>query len=296
MMKRKTLVIFALLCSIFFVYSCSKELSLENSISVFSAEGSLWDSSDNCLPDSVYGTFYTGVQPGADTAYVEIQVNVSVAGSYSISTDLQNGFMFADSGFFATTGINTVQLKPIGTPILIQPTVFTVSFDSSTCFFSVNVKDSTGTGLGGVEPVDSTNLSDTAWKFSVGANTYNGNIESAFILDTLGLKYLTIVGTNSPTGDTAFLAGIFFTGAVEPGTYTTESQAQLYLTTVDGLGNYTIIYQADPATSAAAVTTITITAYDSTTGIITGTFSGNAIDSAGNTVSISNGSFKARIT
>ncbi|CAN5838331.1 hypothetical protein BH10BAC2_BH10BAC2_34500 [soil metagenome] len=295
-MKRNTLIVFALLYSIFFAYSCSKELSLENSISVFSAEGSLWDSSDNCLPDSVYGTFYTGVQPGADTAYVEIQVNVSVAGNYSISTDLQNGFMFADSGFFATTGINTVQLKPIGTPILIQPTVFTVSFDSSTCFFSVNVQDSTGTGLGGVEPIDSTNFSDTAWKFSVGASTYHGNIESAFVLDTLGLKYLTIVGTSTPTGDTAFLAGIFFTGTVAPGTYTTESQSQLYLTTIDGLGNYTIIYQADPSTSATAVTSITIVSYNSSTGIISGTFNGNAVDGSGNTITISNGSFKAKIT
>lgn len=295
-MKRKTLVIIGLLCSIFFAYSCSKELSQENSISVFTAEGSLWDSSDNCLPDSVYGTYYTGVQPGSDTAYVEIQVNVSVAGNYSISTDLQNGLMFADSGFFATTGINTIQLKPIGTPVLIQPTVFTVSFDSSTCFFSVNVQDSTGTGLGGVEPMDSTNFSDTAWKFSVGAGTYHGNIESAFILDTLGLKYLTIVGTSSPTGDTAFLAGIFFTGAVAPGTYTTESQSQLYLTTIDGLGNYRIIYQADPSTAATAITSMTIVSYDISTGIISGTFSGNAIDGSGNIVTISNGSFAAKIT
>lgn len=297
-MKRNALVIFVLLCTTFFMYSCSKELSYEESAYQFSAEGSLWDSLDNCLPDSVYGTFYTGVQPGSDTAYVEIQVNVSVAGSYSISTDLQNGFMFADSGFFATTGINTVQLKPIGTPILLKPTVFTVSFDSTTCFFSVNVQDSTGTGLGGGEPAptDSTNLSDTAWKFSVDPNTYHGSIESAFVVDTLGLKYLTIVGTNSPTGDTAFLAGIFFTGAITPGTYTTESQSQLYLTTVDGLGNYTIIYQADPSTTATAITSITIVSYDSSTGIISGTFNGTALDALGNVITISNGSFKAKIT
>jgi len=174
LMKRNTLVIAALLCGIFFCYSCNKELSLENSVSVFTAEGSLWDSSDNCLPDSVFGTFYTGIQPGADTAYVEIQVNVSVPGSYHISTDLQNGFMFSDSGFFAATGINKVQLKPIGTPILEKPTVFTVSFDSTVCNFAVHVEDSTGKGLGGVEPTptDSTNLSDTAWKFSIGHFSY----------------------------------------------------------------------------------------------------------------------------
>ena len=71
-MKRNTLIFFALLCMVFFVFGCSKELSLENSASTISAEGSLWDTAGICLPDSVHGTFYTGVQPGGDTAYVEI--------------------------------------------------------------------------------------------------------------------------------------------------------------------------------------------------------------------------------
>src|SRR6476620_992204 len=108
--------------SCFFLFlSCQKEYSYEQKATIGEAKGSLKDSLGNCLPNSVHGTFYNGVNPGSDTAFVEIQVNVDSAGNYRIYTDLQNGFMFADSGFFNTTGIATVRLKPIGTPILNIP-------------------------------------------------------------------------------------------------------------------------------------------------------------------------------
>lgn len=301
LMKRNTLLIIGMLCSLFFVYSCSKELSLENSAAVTSAEGSLWDSLDNCLPDSVYGTYYTGIQPGTDTAYIEINVDVAVAGSYRIATDLQNGFMFFDSGYFNAAGINTIRLKPSGTPILEQPTVFTFSFDSTTCFVTVNVKDSTGTGLGGGTDTtgsggDSTNLSDTAWKFTVGANFYHGQIDYSTIQDTLGFKFLTILGSDVATGDTLFTLGILFTGTVGPGTYTTDLTSQVSLTTIDASSNYVIIYQANSTTATSGAVTITITSYNTTTGIMTGTFSGTAVDKDGNAVTITNGAFQAKIT
>src|SRR6476620_8276294 len=165
-------------------FSCQKEYSFEKEATVGGAKGSLKDSLGNCLPYSVDGTFYNGVTPGADTAFVDIQVNVDSACNYRIYTDLQNGFMFADSGFFNTTGIITVRLKPIGTPILNIPANFTVTFDTTACGFSINVQDSTGTGLGGGgNPggggTDSTNLSDTAWKFSVAPGSiFNGPIDS----------------------------------------------------------------------------------------------------------------------
>src|SRR4051812_6084869 len=98
--------------------SCQKEFSLENPVSKADAKGSLTDSLGNCLYDSVHGTFYDGVAPGGDTAYVEVKVQVDSVGNYRIYTDFQNGFMFADSGFFNATGINTIKLKPIGTPLL----------------------------------------------------------------------------------------------------------------------------------------------------------------------------------
>jgi hypothetical protein len=127
--------------------ACQKEFSLELPIKNL-ATGTLKDSSGNCLFDSAYGTYYDGVALG-DTNYVQVELNVKTTGNFAIYTDLENGFQFADSGFFSTTGLTVIKLKPIGRPILQNSTLFTISFDSSACMFSVNVKDSTGTGLGG---------------------------------------------------------------------------------------------------------------------------------------------------
>ncbi len=69
-------------------FSCQKELSIEIHI----AKGTLKDSSGICFPNTVHGTFYNGITPGADTAYVEVKVNVRTTGSYAVFTDLQNGF------------------------------------------------------------------------------------------------------------------------------------------------------------------------------------------------------------
>lgn len=301
-MKRNALLIIALICSIFFVFSCSKELSLESNLSTNSAEGSLWDSSDNCLPSIVHGTYYTGIQPGTDTAFVEIQVDVVSPGTYKIVTDLQNGFQFADSGYFATAGLNTVLLKPLGTPVAVQSTLFTFSFDSSSCFVTVNVQDSTGTGIGGGTDTtggsgsDTTNQSQDAWKFSVGTNYYHGDIDFATITDTLGLKFLTILGSDPTTNDTIFSVGVFFSGVVGPGTYKTDFASQLSLATIDGSSNYVVLYQANAGTASSGTTTITITSYDTSTGIMVGTFTGTALDKDGNAVTITNGSFKVKVT
>src|SRR5690242_9024782 len=121
-MKKIFSFLFAICCVVTLFFSCQKDFSVEVGNTLVGA-GSLWDSVGNCLPDTVIGTFYNGVTPGSDTAYVEIQVNVTQTGSYNITTTLplQNGFEFADSGFFSNTGINIIRLKPIGTPILNTP-------------------------------------------------------------------------------------------------------------------------------------------------------------------------------
>src|SRR4030095_7454859 len=122
-------------CSVVLFPSCQKEMSEEHGLELQDAEGSLQDSLNNCLPSTVFGTFYNGITPGSDTCFVEIQVNVTAAGNYVISTDLQNGFEFLDSGFFNNTGLNTIRLRPIGTPIIPVATSFNVTFDSSVCSF-----------------------------------------------------------------------------------------------------------------------------------------------------------------
>ncbi len=296
-MARKIIPFFPLLCLITLFSTCKKEYSVETGITTVDATGSLKDSSGNCIPATVAGTFYNGVTPGSDTAYVEVKVNVDTAGSYVITTDLQNGFMFADSGFFSTTGINIIKLKPIGTPILQKPTLFTVNFDTSICSFTVNVNDSTGTGLGGGGGGginDTTNLSDTAWQFSQGVNKYNGIFDQAFVVDTLGGTYMVLIGLTAETGDTAFVLSVpTVSGVITPGTYTTLTTSVFYLQ--DLFTGPPAIFSANFLTAPDFIT-INILSYDASTKIVTGNFSGTAKDAAGNSVPISSGSFKALIT
>ena len=296
-MMRKIIIPFFLLGIAILFNACQKEYSVENGKVTFNAVGSLKDSSGNCMPAAVFGTFYNGVTPGSDTAYVELKVNVDSIGSYTITTDLQNGFMFADSGYFSTTGTNTIKLKPIGTPILQKPTFFTVSFDTSICSFTVNVLDSSGTGGGtggGID--DTTNYSDSAWRFRDSATTYNGFFDQAFVIDTLGGTYMVLTGYTAANGDSAFVLSIPTVGGViTPGTYTTATTSVFYLADLTTGPPFPFIFSANFLT-APDFLTINIVSYNSTTRIVTGNFSGTAKDALGNSITISEGSFKAYIS
>lgn len=293
-MKRSPVITFlGLLTGLLLIFSaCQKEMSIEFPKSL-AAEGSLKDSTGNCLKDSIAGTYYGGIEPGRDTAYIMVDVNVTTTGSYSIYTNTQDGFYFSDSGYFSTKGINTIKLKPIGTPIIAGPYDFNITFDSTVCTVTINVQDSTGTGLGGgtTTPTDP-NLSDTAWKFSGPAGNYNGSVDTAFESDSAGVHYLAIAGFTQGTGDSAWQIGVAFTGgAITTGTFQTVSSS---LFAFSDATNGTPIYVADPQTSTVN-TVINITSYDATTKIIKGNFSGTATDSGGNPVTITNGSFTARV-
>jgi hypothetical protein len=277
-------------CICLVITACQKEYSLELNQGL-GAQGTLAkDSLGNCSADSVVGTYYDGIEPGRDTAYVNVSVNVTTPGSYSIYTNTQNGFYFSDSGYFSTTGTQTVTLRPIGVPIIPGPTDFVVTFDSSTCNFTVNVQDSTGTGLGG--GITNPNKSDSAWKFTGPLGSYNGPIDTAFTKDSAGVRYLYILGATQATSDTAWQIGVGFTGgAITTGSYSSQSSSLFWFT--NGLTGSNI-YTAD-YTITTVNTTVTINSYDTSTGIVTGTYSGTALDGTGNVVSITNGSFTAKV-
>lgn len=286
MKKLLPVIPIAFLISFFVFPACQKELSVEND-STFLATGSLRDSFGICLPDTVIGTFYNGITPGSDTAYVQIQVNVTTAGTYTITTDQQNGFLFSSSGFFSSTGINIVILRPIGTPILPIPTDFTVVFDTSSCTFTVNVQDSTGTGLGGT---DTTGIALNTWQFRDDSATYSGPVTSA-IFDTSVSNELSLTGNvQSGTDSIIFMRVTFPTTAITPGTYTTGVDNSFLFSTIFG----DIIYNADASTLPDAID-IVITSYNDITKEVAATFSGKTKDSAGNTVVITNGAFRATV-
>ena len=68
---------------------------------------------------------------------IKIDVNVTVAGSYSIKTSQINGFSFSGSGIFETAGYNVVFLTGNGTPILDG--IFEFSPGNNGCLFPITV-------------------------------------------------------------------------------------------------------------------------------------------------------------
>lgn len=295
-MKNFFSLLSAICCCAILFFSCQKDFSIENGKTQI-ASGSLTDSFDNCLPNTVIGTFYNGVTPGGDTAYVQIQVNVSQTGSYSIYTDFVDGFKFGDSGIFTNTGINTVRLKPIGTPIIQGSQIFNVSFDSSSCSFIVNIQDSTGTGLGGTDTTgngdpDTTGLKE--WQFTEGSFTYAGRIDSAAKDNSSGLAtYLSLNGSTTATGDTTISIKFLIPASdIQTGTYTLISNGISF--TVTDASTLTVLYSADGLTAGTDLT-INVTSYNVTTKVMQGDFSGNVQDKSGNIVPITKGSFTATV-
>lgn len=294
-MKRLlTFCLASLLCAATFI-GCQKEYSLEGGKQNFNtAQGTLKDTNGTCLPSFVQGTYYNGV-PTGDTNFVKVVVNFTTPGTYAISTGTQNGFSFADTGIVGSPGLDTIFLKAYGTPTAIQPTDFTITFDSTSCGFTVNVQDSTGTGLGG--GTDSMGVSsDFGWQFKTNGISYAGNFEDtskAYVVDSLFAKFITMNYTNPNTGDTLFQISLVNTGGPIAATYNTNviiPNGGVFLYTDPSNG-----YASDPVTYVGTNITIIITTYDTSAKIIEGTFSGTALNEAGTLFTITEGKFKSRL-
>jgi len=273
------------------VFSCRKEFSFEKHI----AKGTLKDSSGICFPQTLHGTFYNGVPPGADTAYIAVRVNVTKTGNYSIFTDTKNGFGFAESGIFTDVGINIINLKSTGTPVDHVPTNFTIRFDTSVCSLTINVQDSAT--LHPNTPPDT--LPSYNWKFTDTKRniTYKGIFENNYILK-LGPLTVLVLSTKKAQapGDSTFTINISFpTGVITTGAYSTNDPPNgiIFRTFSDPCGNCAgggLI----PISSGATVI-INVTDYDTSTRIIKGNFSGTTKDWFDEIATIKNGVFTALI-
>ena len=134
---------FLFVCGLIIFSSCQKELSYEAGL----GKGSLKkDISGGCLPFNVNGTYQKDTILRAISNYVDVQVDISQLGSYTVKTDTVNGYSFSGAGVANVTGLNTVRLIGSGKPIAAGVDMFTVKFDTSVCQFNVTV---TGAGGGG---------------------------------------------------------------------------------------------------------------------------------------------------
>ena len=92
----------------------------------------------SCVPGTVSGGYNVGTALNAGDS-VTIQVNVTTAGTWSITTATLGGMTFSGSGTFTTTGVQTIRLTGTGTPTTAGPFNFPVSAGASTCSFTITV-------------------------------------------------------------------------------------------------------------------------------------------------------------
>lgn len=113
MMKYNILFLFVLI-----MVSCKKETTPDNpviptTVAVFN----LADGTGNCYTPVVQGSFTAGTALDVTNSVV-LQVNVTTAGTFSITTTYINGYRFSASGTLTNTGLQSITLRGYGTPVV----------------------------------------------------------------------------------------------------------------------------------------------------------------------------------
>jgi hypothetical protein len=209
--------------------SCQKELTWDlNAESVGSLKYDVASTLQDCLPSSVVGDYTVdSLLPGNGGAnYIQVQVDVTSTGIYTIYSDTLNGYWFRGTGTFGNTGLNSVRLYAYGTPTTAQTDQFVIHYGNSFCTLSVDVAQGTsvqnalytfggsgatctgallnGTYMQGLTLTSNNtvtiNLSvTTPGTYSITTNTINGVTFSGSGVLTTGNTGVTLVASGTPT-------------------------------------------------------------------------------------------------
>ena len=236
-----------------------------------------------CSNYNVQGTYKTGTPLTAANNKILLQVNVTTAGSYSITTTTVGGMRFSGSGTFTSTGLQPVTLTGTGTPTTSGINTIPITAGSSTCSLVVNVTAGTATAA------------DSAWSFTQGTKFFYGPIDTAYTqtiaAPTGSFTGLILEGVTYPSFDTTFEIGVLIPGTtIVPGTYLSNDRARLAEFAFDDVTGKPI-FKADLTTTTATLQ-VKISSYDPGTKIVTGTFDGTALNAANTPVPITGGKFK----
>jgi hypothetical protein len=229
----------------------------------------------DCSSASENGTYEVGTALNG-TNTVDIDVNVTSLGAYSISTTSTNGMVFSASGTFTVLGAQTITLTGSGTPAAAGITNIPMP-GLTPCTFPITVDPA---------PV-------IEWKFTVGTTTYQGSTDLAQVIPLGPFSSFAYGGSNGG-GNT-----ILFLLVDVSGTISNSETYKANATTLppansatfqfdDGAG---VTYAADNTNGTGL--TFTVTNHNTVAKTMTGTFSGTVKDAANVTKTITNGTFTA---
>ncbi len=184
----------------FFLTACVKDTGLNAdgiSVGTFKSTGS-----GNCSVVTVNGLFKVDSVLNNDY-YVDVEVEVTVAGSFNIKSDTINGFSFKKTGTIST-GLNNIRLYASGKPIATGINTFTISYGATTCSFSITVFGAGG-GFGtalytlGGSP-GNCSISSINGNYVVGlAMTPTNKVEMGVNVSTIGTYIITGTAVNGVT-------------------------------------------------------------------------------------------------
>ena len=201
--------LFWLLLSLLFLVACQKEHSFEKGALNPSAGSLQSGTTGDCLGSIVGGIYKTDTVLN-DSNYVDVKVDVTTGGDYRISTDTVNGFYFSSSGSFTATGENTVRLQGNGNPQSVGTNIFTVTYDSTVCTFSVTtlVGGSGGTAVYSLQGApNNCNPGSTQGAFTAGVPTSSSNTATVNVDVTTAGTYSIV--TTAVNGVTFIASGTF---------------------------------------------------------------------------------------
>lgn len=259
----KKLIPCLLFLLVILINACQQEHSFEGPSTP--ATGTLQsDITGDCLPKTVNGTYEAGTALNT-TNNIQVDVDVTAAGLYTVYSDTVNGVWFRLSGQFVTTGINTIKLLGNGTPVVDGTFNFTIQFDGVTCVVPVTFLPA---GAGGP-------ASYTLSGSGTPATCSNASVSGTYVKDvaltasnkvTLEVN-VTTIGTYSITttyqGMTFSGSGAFATTGLQPvvltgsGTPTTAGANVVPFTAGSSACNFTVNVDA-PATYAPDCATASV--------------------------------------
>lgn len=230
---------------------------------VFSTTGS----PNQCNPITVNGNYKAGVALNAGNN-INIQVNVTSPGTYSISTaPAINGMVFNGAGNFTSTGLKNVTLYGIGTPLDTGTHRFTIA-GTSGCSFDITTQSNGGNATG----VITCKIDGVFTSFNIDANAM-----TVFPTPSWG-QAIEIRGNATATGTEKISLDINRTQAntlIVPGTYgqggLPATIAQFYYNTPTAAFWYGI----------STVNPVTIVITSITSNYVKGTFYGRVYESSG---------------
>jgi hypothetical protein len=270
--------------------SCMKEYSIESGQDI-SSSGTLKTISGNCLPSQVNGLFRKGL-PVNDSDYINVSIDVTAPGYYSITSDTVNGVHFTGAGIFTAAGMTTVRLKAAGNPTSSGIFTFAITYYNSVCALDVSIAD--------------TSTSAATFSFNAGTGgtcmgaTLNGTYQAGVAMNATNSVSLTINVVTAGTWaiSTAATNGITFAGSgtlmstgnqvvVLAASGTPLTAGSVNISAVQGSGSCTFSVTTQPSgTGTAAVFTLGGAGSTCTGATLGGTYKAQVPMTSANTASI----------